>query len=133
MNKESVLAFLQHVLGPVAVAPQFIKELSDLITGTGVETKVFKILTARLKALRESGASAVRYKEFEPLKGEKLFSMHLTGKGFNIRILYSLLPSQQPVLLLAFYEREDSSITNYSSYTPTAQDRLAAFRKEFEK
>lgn len=134
MNRDSVLEFLLKVLGPIAIAPQLIKEILDLISGTGIEAKFFAVLIARLDTLKSNGASAVKYKEFEPVKnGSGLFSMHVTGKGFNIRVLYSFLPSRQPALLLAFYEREGKKKTDYSGYIAPANSRMELLRKEFEQ
>ncbi len=57
--------------------------------------------------------------------------MHLTGKGFNLRILYAFLANQSPVLLLAFHERAGKRKTDYSGYIPQAAERLRQKKEEF--
>ena len=72
---------------------------------------------------------AFRHKEFENIGGG-LYSMHLAGKGFNLRILYAFLANQSPVLLLAFHERAGKRKTDYSGYIPQAAERLRQKKEE---
>ena len=74
------------------------------------------------------GAQAVQSKEFESI-GNGLFSMHLTGSGYNIRVLYSFLQNQQPILLSSFYERGGKRNTDYTKYIEPAKARLEEARK----
>lgn len=127
MKKDDVLKFLRSVLGPYACHPALIDELLALIAGKGIEPRFFAILTRQLAILTSAGVLATRYKEFEPL-GKGLYSMHLVGPGFNIRIIYGFLPSRQPTLLLAFYEREGKSKTDYTPYLQPASTRLASMK-----
>lgn len=105
-------------------------ELLALIAESGVEEAVFRLILLRLHMLQALGVEATRHKEFEPIKSG-LYSMHLAGKGFNIRILYSFLPNRKPVLLLAFYEREGKRKTDYTPYIDPALSRLQRFKEEF--
>lgn len=131
MNKNSVLEWLRMYLSDILCHSEFIPGLLSLITGSGFEEKFFRLLVARLQMLSSRGAKAVIAKEFESIGGG-LFSMHLSGRGFNIRILYGFLPNQQPVLLSSFHERAGKKVTDYSAYIPEAQARLEQMRKEFE-
>ena len=123
MNKDEVLHYWMNFLASIEISDLLIPELVDLVAGTGNELSVFRIFVQRMSFLQSLGALAIRHKEFESI-GDGLFSMHLTGKGFNIRILYSFLPDRRPVLLLAFYERGGKSKTDYTPYIDPALSRL---------
>lgn len=129
MNKEEVLRYWMDYLASIEASDALVSELVELVAGTGNELAVFRIFAFRMNMLQTLGASAVRHKEFEAI-GDGLYSMHLTGKGFNIRILYSFLPNRQPVLLLAFYERGGKSKTDYTPYLAPACSRLNRFKEE---
>lgn len=130
MNKESVLKVLLTYLSSISYHLDLPQELLSQITGSGFELKFFSLLVSRLRQLSIQGIQATVLKEFEPL-GEGLYSMHLAGKGFNIRILYGFMPNGQPALLHAFYEREGKKKTDYSSHIPVAKSRLDELRGEF--
>ncbi len=130
MDKESVLLQLVFLLRPVRYCREMLDELLSLIAEAGIEPKVFALLITRIHQLNAMGAQAVRLKEFESI-GDGLFSMHLTGKDFNLRILYSFLPSRAPVLLLAFHERAGKNKTDYSAHTDAAKARLTKLKGEY--
>lgn len=130
MNKDDVLRFLMSALSSIQVADELIPELIALLAGTGSENSIFNLLLMRLSFLQNLGAKAVQHKEFEAI-GNGLYSMHLTGKGFNIRILYSFLPDRSPILLCAFYERGGKRKTDYTPYKGSALSRLERFKGEF--
>ena len=131
MNRDSALQLLLQHLSNILCHSAFIPGLLSLIAGTGFEEKFFRLLVARLQMLSSRGINATAAKEFEPL-GAGLYSMHLTGRGFNIRILYGFLPNRQPVLLSSFHERGGKKATDYSTYIPEAQNRLNEIRKDFK-
>lgn len=131
MDKDSVLNFLVSFLGDLCRSPQLLSEILDLIAETGCEKEFFKTLVLRLRTLAMLGARATQAKEFEPI-GNGLFSMHLTGQNYNIRILYSFLPNREPALLLAFYERAGKRKTDYSPYIEPAKARFQELKKEME-
>lgn len=128
MNKDEVLLYLRNYFASIDVSDELIPELLSLIAETGVEASVFRILLQRLQLLLSLGVTATRHKEFEPIKNG-LYSMHLAGKNFNIRILYSFLSNRNPVLLLAFYEREGKRKTDYTPYIAPALARLQQFKE----
>lgn len=129
MNRESVLQTLIQILGGFCIDDTLLRELWDLVAGTGVERQFFSLLVARLHMLSAAGLQATQYREFEPLGGG-LFSMHLARKEFNIRILYGFLHDKEPVLLLAFYERGGKRKTDYTPYIEPAAARLVAKKEE---
>ena len=129
MNREAVLKFLQGILQDILCHSNIISEISEIITAGGVEKRFFTLLVTRLRQLSQLGVDAIKLEEFENIGGG-LYSLHLSGKGFNIRILYSFLSERQPVLLLAFYERAGKAKTNYSPYIQPAKDRLQEMKEE---
>ena len=102
MNKDDVLELLLALLGNVIYSTRLVPEIVDIIAKNGQELNFAKTLAIRLRML----------------------SMHLDNKIYNIRILYAFLPSQQPALLLAFYERGGKRKTDYSPYIEPAKARL---------
>lgn len=131
MNKNKALDLLLGYLSLMSYHLDLPAELISIIGAAGFETKFFTLLTARLHQLSVRGIQATVMKEFEPLV-DGLYSMHLSGKDFNVRILYGFLPNGEPVLLHAFHEKAGKKITDYTKHIPIASVRLAEFRKEFE-
>ena len=130
MNIDEVRRYWMDYLESIEVSDTLVSELVKIVAETGNELSVFKIFIQRLSFLQSLGALAVRHKEFESI-GDGLFSMHLAGTDFNIRILYSFLPNRQPVLLLAFYERGGKRKTDYTPYKDPALSRLKQIKEEF--
>ena len=104
MNRDDILQFLSALLSGFWVHKSLIDDLLPILSNSGSETKFFNLLLARLKWLLERGVQATTHKEFEPISNG-IYSMHMAGNGFNIRILYAFAPDQSPVLLTAFFER----------------------------
>lgn len=130
MNIDEVRRYWMDSLASIGVSDALVSELVKIVAETGNERSVFKIFIQRLFLLQSLGALAVQHKEFESI-GDGLFSMHLAGRNFNIRILYSFLPNRQPVLLLAFYERGGKRKTDYTPYKEPALSRLKQIKEEF--
>lgn len=129
MNKESVLLCLRNYFECIEVHDEVTPELLTLIAGSGIEQRFFQIIVMQLKLLLDLGVAAVHCKNFESLGGG-LFSMKQKISSANIRILYSFLPNQRPVLLCAFYERAGKSKTDYARYIAVASERLKQFKEE---
>lgn len=130
MKKESVITCLTKILYGILFHDLFLSEIIHLISESGFEEKVFTLLVARLRLLSTRGVAVTQAKEFESI-GNGLYSMHLAGKGFNLRILFSFLPNRQPVLLLAFHEREGKNKTDYSTYLEPALSRFAEKKEDY--
>lgn len=137
MNRKNVLEWLLSYLGEFRYHSDLLAELSDILQGSGCEQAFFKLLIVRLHMLSCKGKNAITDcpDHFERLlyNGGEVFSIILKRTGqFNIRILYSFLPSHEPVLLHAFYERSGKSKTNYSTHIPVALARLEDERRDYE-
>ena len=117
------MQLLLQALGSFDLCPSMVSELLCIIAGSGYELRFLKLFLARLEYLSRLGVHAIAHEEFENL-GNGLFSMHLSGQGFNIRILFSFLPNADPSLLLCFYERGGKRKTNYTPYIEPAMNRF---------
>lgn len=127
MNKDYLLLYLRSILGGMAdFSPLLLSELIDLIARSGYEEKFFTQLTARLNQIRALGALVFQAKEFERID-EQICSMHCTGAGYNIRILFVLIEDCFPILLVAFYERGGKRKTDYTQHIPAAHKRLEEY------
>ena len=130
MNRESALQLLISLLAGIEIFPGFIDELVDIIALSGREMSFIKRLAARLAVLAELGVLATAHKEIEPIE-QGIFSLHVTDRDYNIRILYGFLPNGAPVLLLPFYERGGKKKTDYTPYVMPAAERLREAKEEF--
>lgn len=131
MNKEKALDSLIQLLRGILFHDSFLSELLNLVAEKGFEKQAFRLLTKQLLILNSRGIMVTNTKEFENI-GSGLFSMHLTGQDFNLRILFAFLPNSQPVLLLAFHERAGKRKTDYSGFLEPALSRFAEKKEEYE-
>lgn len=121
--KQELLAELLERLSSFCVHEQLLKELVALVSKGGITPRFLPLFYRRLNQLEEFGVQAPeKHAEFERLDRD-LYSMHISSRDFNIRVLYAFLPDQA-VLLLAFYERGGKSNTDYTRYIPAARRRL---------
>lgn len=104
MNKQQVETLLRQLLEGIFVHPRLFGELLDILAKSGAESVFLKQLIKNLSILSAMGIEATKHKDFEPIE-HGLYSMHFDYRDFNIRILYAFRDDEEPVLLLAFYER----------------------------
>ena len=131
MKREKIIAEMKAIFGTVKFHPELIYELIELINKTGNEAEFIKLFKKRISQLELLGLSATKLEEFEKLKGpntDGLYSMHLSGKRFNIRIIYSYNACGE-ALLHSFYKRDGSKTTDYTNHIPIAYNR----KKEMER
>lgn len=122
MDKSELLRQLCETLSAFRVYGTFSDELKQLIKHTGSDQRFLAKFLERLKFLKEHGVNAiVRHNEFERLNND-IYSFHITGKNYNIRILYTFL-EDNTVLLLPFFERSGKRATNYFKKIPEAENR----------
>lgn len=127
MNKQQVEDWLRYHFAEFIVHWRLFGELLGILAKSGVEKVFFKQLFKNLSILRDKGILATKCKDFEPIE-HGLYSMHFDYRDFNIRILYAFRDDEEPVLLLAFYERGGKRRTDYSGYIKPACDRLAEMK-----
>ena len=134
MNRDSILSYLEEYLGTFRCHANLFGDIVDIIARSGYERSFFALLIVQLRILAAQGQNAIQVPGFERLKhaeGE-LYSMHLDGRDFNLRILYSFLPDHTPVLLTTFFERAGKRTSDYTPYIPAAKERLDHERRLFE-
>lgn len=129
MKRKELITRLIASLEAFILHSSLIEELMGELKHTGRESEFLKILLTRLKYLQEQGPLAIHHKEFERLN-DRIYSLHVTGTSFNIRILYGFLPEKRPVLLLAFFERAGHRNTDYQKHIPAAESRLKEMEEE---
>lgn len=134
MNRDSILSYLEEYLGTFRCHASLFGDIVDIIARSGYERSFFALLIVQLRILAAQGQNAIQFPGFERLKhadGE-LYSMHLDGRDFNLRILYSFLPDHTPVLLTTFFERAGKRTSDYTPYIPAAKERLDHERRLFD-
>lgn len=129
MNKKDFILKLAEALAAFIVHHELLQELVGELKQSGNEKAFLSVLLKRLKFLLYRGILATEHEEFEPLS-DGIYSLHVSGKGFNIRILYGFLSSHRPALLLAFHERAGHRATDYSGKVTVAAQRLAEIEEE---
>ena len=110
----------------IKVHHDLIKDLATLLNNAGIKKSFLAKFKKGLCILSEYSTKAhiLSPEQFERLKDDNsLFSMHVQGKDFNIRILYSFI-SNDTRLLHGFYERTGKKATNYTKPIKTAGERL---------
>lgn len=128
MNHQEFFEKLVTALHDFGVHPSFGAELIGFMKKSGNEADFLSVLRTRLMFLAEYGIQATIHKEFEPLE-RGIYSMHVSGRDFNIRILYGFYDGN-PKLLLAFHEKAGHSRTDYSGKVNIAVKRLSEFKGE---
>lgn len=116
----------------IKIHPDLLKDLAGLLNNAGIKKEFLAKFKKNLSILSEYSTKAhlLSTNQFERLKNDdRLFSMHIQGKTFNIRIIYSFLPDGT-VLLYGFYERAGKRSTDYSKPIDIAKERLDEFKKE---
>lgn len=139
MKKDEALKYLLEYLtnDKFIVPSQFVDDLKELLNKKlkGQETLFFNLLIKQLSYILELSAYNVskansneilRYcLEFE------CYSLHISSKSFNIRLLGTYL-KEKFVFLLAFYEIAGKKQTNYSKQITIAKKRLEKIKEEIE-
>ena len=130
LNKQQLLDLLQNLFQQYYSHSLVIEDLVNILRNSGEERSFLRVLIARLAQYDELGRTlAEQLHEFERLNN-RLYSMHVKVKGFNIRILYAYLNGDSRVFLHAFFERSDSSKTNYAPAIKKAENRLAELEEK---
>lgn len=113
MNKKQVLAELVKNLEECSERgyvfhPKFMNEFQVLLkNATGNEKEIFTLLIKQLNFLKELGTNVCKADSNEIIKNQDrdYYSLHLSGKNFNFRLLMAFDEKDTPKFLVAFYER----------------------------
>ena len=126
MNKDEAFKLLEIYLGNFRTHPLFIEELQNLLKKDlkGKEGQFFSMLVTQLGNLKAFGVAISQVDGHEKLRGCDFYSIHISRKEFNIRILAYITRSGESYLLSAFYEREGKKKTDYSEKIKVLESRL---------
>lgn len=129
MAKIDVLNELSSAFDSFVIHEKLIPDLMGILKKASNKQKFFDLLLVRLDFLRKYGRLAQEYhKEFERIN-EEIYSMHVSVKELNVRVLYSFL-EDGTILLHAFYERGGKSKTDYTEKLPEASQRKKSMLEE---
>ena len=106
----------------------FKKLLSD---ASGNEKEIFALLVKQLNFVKElknqvytaDGNEIIRYLDRE------YYSLHLSGKNFNLRLLMTFDEENTPIFLAAFYERSGKRASDYTQWKPVLANRYAEMQE----
>ena len=122
MNKKQVLAELVKNLEECSERgyvfhPKFMYEFQVLLkNATGNEKEI----------LKELGTNVCKADSNEIIKNQDrdYYSLHLSGKNFNFRLLMAFDEKDTPKFLVAFYERAGKKKTDYTQYKKVLDSRF---------
>lgn len=124
MNKKQILAELiknleKYLEKGYVFHPKFMEEFQALLkNATGNEKEIFALLVKQLDFLKELGTNVYKADSNEIIKYQDrdYYSLHLSGKNFNLRLLMAFDEKDTPKFLVAFYERAGKKKTDYTQY-----------------
>ena len=142
MKKDEVLFSLReyllayHKKGYV-FHTKFIEELQDVVLKlTGKEAEIFDLLVKQLMYISEFGRQVDEVGKNEKIKHmrteQNYYSLHLKGKGFNLRMLLTFYEDDTLLILGFFNEKSGKSATDYSKWAPILKRRYQELKEEME-
>lgn len=137
MKKENAWKMLIEYLhdDKFIIHSDFIEDLKKILSKNlkGQERNFFNLFLKQLDyilSLSEYGVSVANTNEILKYCNDfKCYSLHISSKVFNIRILGTYINGKF-VFLVAFFEISKKSKTNYSSYIDIAKNRLKEIKEE---
>ena len=83
-------------------------------------------LVKQLNFLKELGTNVCKADSNEIIKNQDrdYYSLHLSGKNFNFRLLMAFDEKDTPKFLVAFYERAGKKKTDYTQYKKVLDSRF---------
>lgn len=106
--------------------PIFMKEFKDLLDGArGHEREIFSLLIKQLNYVSSLGKQVYKADGNEIIKylNREYYSLHLSGKNFNIRLLMTFDENEDPVFLAAFFERSGKRVSDYTQWKQVLKSR----------
>lgn len=99
--------------------PLFLEEFKKLLSGaSGNEKEIFSLLIKQLNFVKELKQQVCNADGNEIIKylDREYYSLHLSGKGFNLRLLMTFDEGDEPIFLAAFYERSRKRASDYTQW-----------------
>lgn len=98
---------------------KFLEELRELLKNApGSEKEIFALLIKQFTFIKELNTDVYKADSNEIIKYQErdYYSLHLSAKNFNIRLLMTFTEEESPAFLVAFYERSGKGASDYSSW-----------------
>lgn len=112
---------------------KFLEELKDLLKNlAGNEKEIFALLIKQFTFIKELSDNVHKADSNEIIKYQErnYYSLHLSAKNFNIRLLITFTEEKSPVFLVAFYERSGKKASDYSKWKKVLTNRYNEIMKE---
>ncbi len=106
----------------------FMEEFKNLLYDTqGHEKEIFALLVKQLAFVKTLGRQVYNADGNEIIKylDKEYYSLHLTGKNFNLRLLMTFDAENNPIFLAAFYERAGKRISDYTQWKKILDKRYS--------
>lgn len=98
---------------------KFLEEIRDLLKNApGSEKEIFALLIKQFTFIKELSTDVHKADSNEIIKYQErdYYSLHLSAKNFNIRLLMTFMEEKSPAFLVAFYERSGKKSSDYSRW-----------------
>jgi mRNA-degrading endonuclease RelE of RelBE toxin-antitoxin system len=137
MNKKAALAelaanleeYLQHGF---RFHPSFMEDFKQLLyDASGHEKEIFALLIKQFHYVKTLGKQVYQADGNEIIKylEKEYYSLHLSGKNLNLRLLMTFDAENNPVFLAAFYERGGKKSSDYTSWKKVLNNRYSQMQK----
>lgn len=106
----------------------FMEEFKNLLyDAQGHEKEIFALLVKQLAFVKTLGRQVYNADGNEIIKylDKEYYSLHLTGKNFNLRLLMTFDAENNPIFLAAFYERAGKRISDYTQWKKILDKRYS--------
>ena len=137
MNKNEVLFKLtqdleEYLKQGFQFHPLFIKEFKELLSkASGNEKEIFSLLVKQLNYVKSLAEQVFKADGNEIIKylDKEYYSLHLSGKNFNLRLLMTFNEDSVPIFLAAFYERSGKRNSDYTQWKKVLESRYVEMRR----
>lgn len=141
MNKKKALALLAEYLDEYddrfIFHEQFVQELIKIATTElkGNENEFFKLFVKQLKFIdskRERIDEADSNEKLRHFPKGDWYSIHVSTKVVNVRLLIRFLLDHSPVFLVCFNEKSGKRSSGYEQYKEVVVNRFKEIEEEWE-
>lgn len=141
MNKKKALGLLTKYLDEYEdifiFHDQFYQELARIVIDKlkGNENEFFKILIKQLRfinSLREQVDAVDSNEKLKHFPGGDWYSIHVSTKTVNVRLLVRFLKDHRPVFLVCFNEKSGKHISGYEQYKDVVVTRYLEIKEEWQ-
>ena len=141
MNKrkalELLVAYLDEYEDKFIFHDQFLQELTKMVTGElkGNENDFFKLLAKQLMfidSMREQVDDADGNEKLRHFPEGDWYSIHVSTKATNGRLLIRFLDDHRPVFLVCFNEKSGKRTSGYEQYKDVVVNRFMEIKEEWE-